>query len=555
MKRGISLLLICTMLIFGVEAVPVLETLEDGSLVCNGGSVYSWNVNNKPFYALYLPLNQDTNDYSGNNNNLIDENNIWLSDCELDNGCLSYDNIQDVAYINDDNSLDFNNEFSAEAWVYLNDKSYSENERIIVSKMTGTVGEGQYTFGVSDEDTLMARLWNESGDFNAYYSGVDIPLQQWVHVAVVFKNNKLYFYKNGAFGQELETTVTNIYNSEYENDGVYVGNWWNLADFNFLGRIDNLILYDRAVTDSLLLKHANKEYNIIPFDMINKGDEWICSAPEESNLIITGNSLPTGNVNLNLIGNDLICEVTNINDPDGDQVQVIYNWIMNDNGIMVLNTPLEDLSAVDYSGYNNNGLVYNSERVEDKNGNEAINFSTESYIEIEDDNSLDLKNNFTIEAWVKLAEKDIFYERIIVSKWDTTSTTGQYTVGIAEADTLMVRLMDENKVYSAYYSGVSIPINEWTYVVVTLNNGNLDFYRNGELIQTIPTNVTNLYNEEYEHDNLFIGNWWNFVGGFNFVGSLDDVKIYNKVLTLADIRNHYLNNYNRLNNENNSLWK
>ena len=220
MKRGISLLLICTMLIFGVEAVPVLETLEDGSLVCNGGSVYSWNVNNKPFYALYLPLNQDTNDYSGNNNNLIDENNIWLSDCELDNGCLSYDNIQDVAYINDDNSLDFNNEFSAEAWVYLNDKSYSENERIIVSKMTGTVGEGQYTFGVSDEDTLMARLWNESGDFNAYYSGVDIPLQQWVHVAVVFKNNKLYFYKNGAFGQELETTVTNIYNSEYENDGV-----------------------------------------------------------------------------------------------------------------------------------------------------------------------------------------------------------------------------------------------------------------------------------------------------------------------------------------------
>ena len=130
--------------------------------------------------------------------------------------------------------------------------------------------------------------------------------------------------------------------------------------------------------------------------MINKGDEWICSAPEESNLIITGNSLPTGNVNLNLIGNDLICEVTNINDPDGDQVQVIYNWIMNDNGIMVLNTPLEDLSAVDYSGYNNNGLVYNSERVEDKNGNEAINFSTESYIEIEDDNSLDLKNNFIL---------------------------------------------------------------------------------------------------------------------------------------------------------------
>lgn len=548
-------------IIFSVIAAPVLE-ISNGDLTCTNGEYYSWSINGEYMYKLYLPLNGNTMDYSGYNNNLeTDYNQVYVDGVGVTGGALVYDQSEDYAYIKDSDLFDFFNTFSVEAWIFLEDKNYSTNERMILSKMKGTHDVGQFSFGVSDQDTLMVRLWDENGKMQAFYSGVQIPLEQWVHVAVVYDNgDSLKFYKNGVMEQELtngydinnqlkDLYVHTLFNQEYDNDAIYVGNWQGGAEFNFLGRIDNIIVYDGVLSDNLLLKHANQFYDVITEDMTMHGQNWKCySGGVGSNEHFLDNLPILTNIELkgNSDADNLICDATGIIDQDNDSIQEIYNFFKNGQGLMVLNTPLEDLKAQDYSGYQNNGVVYNGELVNDRNGFEAVSFSETSYIKIEDDASLDLTKYFTIEAWVKLGAKSHYLERMITSKWDSTDRIGQYTFGVAEANTLMVRLMDTNGIYSAYYSGVNIPLDQWTHVAIVYDSGKLKFYKNGVMEQEIVTNVTDIYNQEYNNDDLYLGNWVYFEDGFNFVGALDDIKIYNLALTDEDMQNHYNNNYNQV---------
>lgn len=546
-------------MVLGVFAAPVLQ-VSNGDLTCTNGDSYSWSIDGEYMYKLYLPLNGDTKDYSGYNNNLeTHHRQVYVDGVGVTGGALVYDEPEDYAFVQDSDLFDFYNTFTLEAWIYLEDKNYSTNERMILSKMKGTEDVGQFSFGVSDQDTLMARLWDENGKLQVFYSGVQIPLGEWVHVAVVYDNgNSLKFYKNGVMAEELkqghdindqvsDIYVHTLFNKEYDNDAIYVGNWQGGAQFNFLGRIDNILVYDGVLTDSMIMKHANQFYDVITKDMTVHGQNWRCYSngegsneyfldglPTLTNLVITGSS----------DGDDLLCDASGIIDGDGDNVQEIYNFFKNGQGIMVLNTPLEDLKAEDYSTYENNGIVYSGELTTDRNGFDAIKFGEKSYVKIEDDNSLDLSKDFTIEAWVNLGAKpQTYYERMIVSKWDSTDKLGQYTLGIAEANTLMVRLMDTDGKYSAYYSGVSVPLDQWTLVAVTFKDGKLKFYKDGVMVQEITTNVTDIYNQEYENDDLYLGNWVHFEDGFNFVGSLDDIKIYNLALTDEDLLNHFNGKY------------
>ena len=82
-------------------------------------------------------------------------------------------------------------------------------------------------------------------------------------------------------------------------------------------------------------------------------------------------------------------------------------------------------------------------------------------------------------------------------------------------------------------------VNSWTHLAATRNsNGQLDIYSNGQLIQTwgsTPQLATNCFQD------LIIGAYWfrpsateAYLANF-FPGSIDDVRLYDRVLSLGEI--------------------
>src|SRR6185295_1497182 len=92
---------------------------------------------------------------------------------------------------------------------------------------------------------------------------------------------------------------------------------------------------------------------------------------------------------------------------------------------------------------------------------------------------------------------------------------------------------------TSVFSGSAIPLNTWTHVAVTINGDLTTFYVNGQVagaanqdrgdaIDNTSTGVS-IGREEYS-GSLPAGRWF-------FNGKLDDIRIYNRALTQAEIQN------------------
>lgn len=96
---------------------------------------------------------------------------------------------------------------------------------------------------------------------------------------------------------------------------------------------------------------------------------------------------------------DLVCHNQSTYDTDNDKVTNIYSWYRDSSSFASLNLPFET-DADDYSGNNNNGVVYNAALVAGKYGN-AYSFDGDDYIHILDSSSLDFTNAKSWELWLK----------------------------------------------------------------------------------------------------------------------------------------------------------
>jgi hypothetical protein len=73
-------------------------------------------------------------------------------------------------------------------------------------------------------------------------------------------------------------------------------------------------------------------------------------------------------------------------------------------------------------------------------------------------------------------------------------------------------------------------VNTWTHLAATYSGAQLRLYVNGALVASTP--VTGSY--AVNSNPLWIGG--NAVYGEHFRGKLDDVRVYNRALTLAEIQ-------------------
>jgi hypothetical protein len=155
---------------------------------------------------------------------------------------FSLDGSNDFIQVPHSASLSFSSSFTVESWVYLTSRS---TYYMLVTKTSSHL-PGNYEVRISHGSGLIdfGLLSPSVGLFFAS-SNAAVPLNQWAHVAVVFTaGTGVQFYINGAAAGSASMTGLPLVNS----DPVRIG---ARADgFSWLGQIDDLALYNRALNST-----------------------------------------------------------------------------------------------------------------------------------------------------------------------------------------------------------------------------------------------------------------------------------------------------------------
>ena len=189
--------------------------------------------------------------------------------------------------------------------------------------------------------------------------------------------------------------------------------------------------------------------------------------------------------------------------------------------------------TVDATGKGHTGTVSNATWTPAGKYGSAVLFNgTNSWVTVADANDLDLTTGMTLEAWVfPTAAATAATSRNVVIK---ERSGGEVYNLYADTDThipaaYVVKSAAPNSPIGANGS-VQVPLGVWTHLAATYNNSNLNLYVNGNLVRSVATSGALLTSTGV----LRIGG--NSVWGEFFQGIIDEVRIYNRALTQAEIQ-------------------
>ena len=201
--------------------------------------------------------------------------------------------------------------------------------------------------------------------------------------------------------------------------------------------------------------------------------------------------------------------------------------------------------ANDESGNGNNGIIQEATLVDDKYGNPESAYlfdGIDDKIFVSNNGELSFNpgfENYTVSAWVKRNSIQTF-DGIIMDRSDT------YSVG----QTSYTLMGDENGKFNFIswgggYGGfrVDSPNNyiagEWHLVTGVVEGSTALLYIDD--VEVMQSNVTPFENNE--NNEVTIGNWHGTYGWEKpFDGTIDDVRIYNRALSEAEIQQLYSGN-------------
>jgi len=153
----------------------------------------------------------------------------------------------------------------------------------------------------------------------------------------------------------------------------------------------------------------------------------------------------------------------------------------------------------------------------------------DDYIDCGNDDSLNIRNEITMSAWVNLSSrpaKNHWFD--IITKGDMT-----YNMYVQGADTALTTLalhfdLDTGEKDLEDLTSIDIPPGQWTHVAVTFDGTDFKLYVNGVLDHT--ENAPGIIDDNAGEDLILVkGN------GDYFEGSLDDVRIYNRAMVFEEV--------------------
>jgi hypothetical protein len=184
-------------------------------------------------------------------------------------------------------------------------------------------------------------------------------------------------------------------------------------------------------------------------------------------------------------------------------------------------------TVADSSGNNNNGTRSGATWTTAGKYGGALSFDgVNDRINISDSNSLDLTTAMTLEAWVR--PETVSGWRTVVLK-ERTGHLNYALYGSTSSGKPSGEITRSNG--SREVTGTAaLPLNTWTHLATTYDGANLRLFVNGNQVAIFATTGNILTSS----GSLRIGG--NAVWGEYFGGLIDEVRIYNRALTAAEIQ-------------------
>ncbi len=231
----------------------------------------------------------------------------------------------------------------------------------------------------------------------------------------------------------------------------------------------------------------------------------------------------------------------------GTSFFVFNNWFCNikNKNSLVLDLNFDNYSIKgnstvikDNSEYGNDGMLKGDAKLVDTDFGKAVELNGSGYVEVKDDNSLDISDEITIMAWIY--HKGNKTQQIIVGNGGGWGDNGYHIM--LRDNKVRFELQDTGRGEKTICDSTLINDNEWYCVVATWNAADniMHIY-----INNIETN-TETFIGPIGDSNASLGIGYGLYPTYNgsyFNGSIHQVKIYDMSLSQAEI--FYLYNQSR----------
>jgi hypothetical protein len=184
-----------------------------------------------------------------------------------------------------------------------------------------------------------------------------------------------------------------------------------------------------------------------------------------------------------------------------------------------------DGNANDESGNGNNGTVHGTTLTSDRCGNPGSAYlfnGTDSYIEIDHSASLDFNQQISISFWVEFKSSGPYYFPYhIIEKGDAWGT------GLREND-INWGVTTDSGYFNAWTQ--NFQLNKFYHLAMTYDGSTVNTYVDGQIKASAPAGGLMKSNT----DKIYIGEYRSG-GDYYFDGTLDDMRIYNRMLEPREI--------------------
>ena len=158
------------------------------------------------------------------------------------------------------------------------------------------------------------------------------------------------------------------------------------------------------------------------------------------------------------------------------------------------------------------------------------------YVQVADNLSLDLQYQITLSVWLKLNQLPVSITKIIVKPTEEGLEPWEVYALDVKRNTGEIRfiLSDGTSYYeNGWHSVVStLALNQWNHIVGTYDGRTMKLYANKSLVNSKDVNL----NIGVNNQDVFIGRW---LSGSCINGFIDDVMIFNRALSIAEIEEIY----------------
>jgi hypothetical protein len=213
----------------------------------------------------WYPLDGDANDRSGNNlNGIVNGASLTVDRFGFSNQAYLFDGIDDFIDCGANNLFNFqSSDFTISCWVATAPANRSgcvlskctigsENSYYLMDAENGVKGTNNYAwFAMKNANSADGGNCASPCSYPYYHninSGGNIKKNSWVHLVVIRDSkNRHLFYRDGLLQTSFTPTVRIM---QKNNSNFFIGRLGTSSQERFLGKIDDIGIWNRALTDS-----------------------------------------------------------------------------------------------------------------------------------------------------------------------------------------------------------------------------------------------------------------------------------------------------------------